>query len=152
MPGIAATILDYTAPVVNPPILANFTALPHIASTMQLQTEASITTSPPDPWGFQETFWTFTYKANNALPHNIWVQCEQNVDAFLAQHPVAGFQLACIFVPVIPTLIKSSQKNGGNAMGLTTDSALMSKSSSSSLQSAAKIYSVPLANHLEQRC
>ncbi|CZR63093.1 uncharacterized protein PAC_12990 [Phialocephala subalpina] len=123
--GIATTFLDYTAPVVNPPILANFTAPPHTASTMQVQTEASITTSIPSPWGFQQTFWTFTYKANNALPHNIWVQCEQNVDAFLAQHPVAGFQLGCIFVPVIPTLIKNSNKNGGNAMGLTTDSALM---------------------------
>ncbi|KAE8454649.1 hypothetical protein EG329_000272 [Mollisiaceae sp. DMI_Dod_QoI] len=123
----AFTDLNYADAVVNPPILRNFTALPSVASTMQITNVGanSKALASGDIWGLQETFWTFSYKADPVLPHNIWVQCENNVDAFLAIHTVPGLTVACIFVPLTIPMLQQTAKNGGNAMGLTADTPLM---------------------------
>ncbi|CZR69402.1 uncharacterized protein PAC_19302 [Phialocephala subalpina] len=119
--------MEYVEPIINPPIFHNFTSLPSVTNTMKIDIfgNNSAASVANDVWGLQETFWTFTYRNDPVLPHLIWVQCQDGVNAFLTVHQVAGFTVACIFAPMSIPMIQQGLKNGGNAMGISAETPLM---------------------------
>ncbi|KXL50774.1 hypothetical protein M433DRAFT_61160 [Acidomyces richmondensis BFW] len=112
--------LEYTVPTYEPAILQDFFTIPHISDTTTNQTLADITLefNASNPSGFRETYWTATYALNMEMLQYI-VEVYENETLTIADVP--GLVPACVLQIITTDEVSHMSKNGGNALGLTTD-------------------------------
>lgn len=114
-----ASDLQYGKPVVNPPILSNFTAVPGaIASTLRITNLTGLTQefNASNPGGFRETYWTATVKNSATLMAEI-IQIYMEEVATIKK--VSGILPALVFQPITTDMTSHFSKNGGNALGFS---------------------------------
>lgn len=112
--------LEYTVPTNEPAILKDFFTTPHISDTTTNQTLAEITLefNASNPSGFRETYWTATYALNMDMLQYI-VEVYKNETLTIAD--VSGLVPACVLQIITTDEVSHMSKNGGNALGLTTE-------------------------------
>ncbi|KAF8855560.1 FAD-binding domain-containing protein [Acephala macrosclerotiorum] len=115
-----ASDLQYGKPVVNPPILQNFTnTTGAFASTLRITNLTGLTLefNNSNPGGNRQTYWTLTTKNSATLLSDI-------VSIFMEEtnniKNVSDILPSCVFQPITTALISHFSKNGGNALGVTT--------------------------------
>ena len=125
--------LEYGKPELDPPILANFTNIPSIETTVRITnlTDLAIELNSTQPAGSRETFWTFTVYNDDQIMTDIQ-------DLFASHVPsignVSGLLPALAFQPISTAITSHFTSKGGNALGITAaDGPLIRMFPSSSL-------------------
>jgi len=114
---------EYGKPVENPPILNNFTSItPQVLNSMTITnlTQITLDESAVNPSGQRETYWAASFKNNAELMQEIYAIFVEEVAAIAN---ASGLLPACVFQPVTEPIISQMAKNGGNALGITTEDA-----------------------------
>ncbi|PGH07714.1 hypothetical protein AJ79_06191 [Helicocarpus griseus UAMH5409] len=113
-----AVNLEYTEPVVNPPIFESFRKIPQVADSMDIKTlpEVTLEFRAVNPDGLRESYWTST------------VRLDTEMLTFAANSFMAGVEPIKNVPGILPTtsyqiltsdmIEKTSEKNGPNALGL----------------------------------
>lgn len=110
--------MEYAKPIVNPPILHEFTAIESLASTMRITnlTDLVVEIEESNPYGFRELYITATAKPDDALMKEI-------LDIFVSEveviKNVEGVLPALTIQPITKNIISHFSKNGGNALGIS---------------------------------
>ncbi|KIN08813.1 hypothetical protein OIDMADRAFT_175526 [Oidiodendron maius Zn] len=115
---IIASDLQYGKPVVNPPILQNFTAVPGaVASTLRITdlVDLTIEFNNTNPGGFRQTYWTLMVENSASLMADMVAIYMDEVNPIKG---VAGIVPSLVFQPITTDMISHFTKNGGNALGL----------------------------------
>ncbi|KAL3419257.1 FAD binding domain-containing protein [Phlyctema vagabunda] len=114
-----SSILEYGKPVANPPILANFTAVPGaIASTLRITNLPDLTVelNNSNPGGFRESYWTLMVKNGAALMTDLVEIFMEETDAI---KDASGILPSYVFQPISTAMTSQFSKNGGNALGIS---------------------------------
>jgi hypothetical protein len=114
---IAIAELEYADPVPEPPIFAEYKAIPAFQDTTQLNTLAYFTQqlNVSNPKGFRETFWTASSKLDKEMVQFVFdISFEEFANIIDVQGIVPANTLQIITVPQLEQM----QKWGGNTLGL----------------------------------
>lgn len=110
--------LEHSEPLSNPPILDNFTSIPHLQSSSRITnlTDLTLELNATQPPGLRETFWTFTFRND--------VQLMTDIEAiFTSQLPsilnAPGLLPALVLQPLSTAITSHFTSRGGNALGIT---------------------------------
>ena len=112
-----STELTYAQPLANPPIFANFTAVPTISSTLRITnlTDIAREINQSNPNGLRETYQTHTLGMSKATMNGC-------LDIWLAETAtianVSGILPALIYQPITDNVIEKFRINGGNCLGI----------------------------------
>lgn len=118
--NLASAALEYAKPVANPPIFNEYFAVPTISDTTSVRTLASITDefAASNPDGSREQYWAVAYKLTVDMTTFV-------TNVFYEELPTvvnaSGIVPAATLQVITKPQIAAMQKNGGNALGLTTD-------------------------------
>jgi hypothetical protein len=116
---LIAADFDYGKPVVNPPILQNFTAItPQLVSTMRLTTLSDLTVefNNSNPGGFRQTYWTLMVKNSaNLMDASLLIFQDEISKVADAKDIIPAFVLQ----PITTDMTSHFSKNGGNALGFS---------------------------------
>ncbi|RDW59488.1 FAD binding-containing protein [Coleophoma cylindrospora] len=116
---VIASDLQYGKPVVNPPILQNFTAVPSpIADTLKIQNLSALTVEfqASNPYGFRQTFWALMVQNDAELMNTIVSIFQSETNGIVN---ASGLVASCVFQPITVPMLSHFSKNGGNALGLS---------------------------------
>lgn len=119
--ALLSATLDYGKPVANPPIFKNFTELlPIISSSLRIANLTSLvnSTALAQPSGLRESYWALTILNDAELINDICKIYDEEVQNITNATNVLP---AIIFQPVSEPMISHFSKNGGNALGITTE-------------------------------
>ncbi|KAG4030442.1 hypothetical protein MFRU_012g01760 [Monilinia fructicola] len=116
---VSAT-LDYGKPIPNPPIFTNFTNLPTLSSTLKIANLTTLinATAGTQPAGLRESYWALTTLNDANLLNDICKIFDQEVQKIAHATDVLP---AIILQPISEPIISHFGKNGGNALGITTE-------------------------------
>ncbi|PQE14646.1 FAD binding domain-containing protein [Rutstroemia sp. NJR-2017a BVV2] len=111
----AITDLEYGKPVLNPPILQNFTSIPHLVSTVTITnlSQLTIDIKGADPYGYRQSYWTLTMKNNADLMGKVMDIFQEVVDPL---KNLTGILPAISFQPISTAMTSHFT---GNALGVT---------------------------------
>ena len=138
---VIASDLQYGKPVVNPPILQNFTAVPGaIADTLSIVnlTDLTVEFNNSNPGGFRyalDSLTPFNHATEILTPTNrqtYWALMVKNSPTLMADITaiymdevsrianVSGVVPSCVFQPITTDMTSYFSKNGGNALGVSS--------------------------------
>ncbi|KFH48316.1 Bifunctional solanapyrone synthase-like protein [Hapsidospora chrysogenum ATCC 11550] len=115
---VIASDLQYSKPVVNPPILQNFTSIPGaIADTMRITDLPGLTVEFNDtnPGGFRQSYWTLTVGNDADLMGEMVAIYKDEVEGI---KDAPGIVPSAVFQLITEDMITHMSKNGGNPLGL----------------------------------
>jgi hypothetical protein len=116
---VIASDLQYSKPVVNPPILQNFTSTPGaIANTLAVVNLTTLTQefNASNPGGNRQTYWALMVKNSPTLITDIVAIFQEEVNAVAN---VTGILPSLAFQPISTDMTSHFSKNGGNALGIS---------------------------------
>jgi len=125
--------LEYGKPVVNPPILQNFTKILSIGGTMRISNltglmeellwstwaQVSERCQVCPSWKLincKQTYWTATFKNTAALTSHIQAIFVEEINKIKG---ISDFLPVCVFQPISKCIPSNFANNGGNALGMT---------------------------------
>ncbi|MCJ1313343.1 hypothetical protein MMC25_007020 [Agyrium rufum] len=114
---VAANSLVYTKPIVNPPSLQPFTAIPDTSSTMRITnlTDLTLELGIENPTGRRDLFITTTYNSNLAILNKtveLWQASVASIEL------VTGIGWALSLEPIPPAIFDKTAALGGNSLGI----------------------------------
>ncbi|OBT52793.1 hypothetical protein VE04_06556 [Pseudogymnoascus sp. 24MN13] len=116
---VISSDLQYGKPVVNPPMLQNFTAVQGTVVSDSLsiasQSELTVELNNSNPGGFRQSYWTFTTGNSPTLMADIIAIYQ--ADTYTVPD-AEGLVSSCIFQPIGTNMAPLFARNGGNALGI----------------------------------
>jgi hypothetical protein len=113
-----ANNLEYTMPVVNPPVLQPWTAIqPQLFSTMRISNLSDFTIELNDnsPDGRENFFYTATYSNDLETLTHIFDQFNATLQTIM---DIDGLVWSLSFQPIVTAITEHGDMNGGNSLGL----------------------------------
>ncbi|KAF7197662.1 FAD-dependent monooxygenase CTB5 [Pseudocercospora fuligena] len=111
----------YAKPVVNPPVLENFTKLePVLMNTIKIRnlTDISKELNQSNPNGLRETCWSHNFILTKEVMSKCLDIFEEELESV---KDVEGIVPVMLFQPFTTAVIKHFARNGGNALGITDE-------------------------------
>lgn len=114
---VISSQLTYLRPVEAPEILANFTAVPNVQSSLRVASMAELAEEiqKTNPNGLRESYWTATFKATREMAQILLDVYLEEVEKI--KH-VEGTVPALIYQAVTTDMIARFSRNGGNCLGI----------------------------------
>ncbi|OBT75586.1 hypothetical protein VF21_05877 [Pseudogymnoascus sp. 05NY08] len=116
---IISSDLQYGKPVVNPPMLQNFTAVQGTVVSDSLRiaslSELTVELNNSNPGGFRQSYWTLTTGNSPTLMADIIAIYQEETNAV---KDAEGLVSSLIFQPMGTNLAPLFARNGGNALGI----------------------------------
>lgn len=115
---VAIAELEYSDPVLDAPIFAEYRAIPAFSDTTKLDTLAYFTQqlNNSNPKGYRETFWTASSKLDREMVEFVF---NVSFEEFAKIRDVAGIVPANTLQTISVPQLEQMQKKGGNALGLS---------------------------------
>lgn len=124
---IIASNLEYTQPVVNPPVFQQFTAIPQLFSTMRISNLSDFTIELDNSNNLlkNQIFYTSTYSNDLPLLTQLFAQSNASLQAVVG---VPNLVWSLSLQPLVTAVTKFGATTGGNSLGLdVTDGNLVRK-------------------------
>ncbi|KAJ8065368.1 hypothetical protein OCU04_006056 [Sclerotinia nivalis] len=117
---LVSATLNYGIPIIDPAIFSNFTNLASISSSLRITNLTSLvnSTAATQPPGLRESYWTLTMFNDADLMNDICKILDQEVQNI---NNATNVIPAIVFQPISKPIISQFSKNGGNALGITTE-------------------------------
>ncbi|SLM41428.1 fad binding domain-containing protein [Lasallia pustulata] len=117
---IASVAYDYAKPEADPSIYDDFKAIPSRASSMRVTnlTDITLDFKGSEPAGYRRTHMTATFKNDAALLAEILEIYASETDPI---KDIPDILPSCSFQPITIAQMSHFSKNGGNALGISSD-------------------------------
>jgi hypothetical protein len=115
---IVANNIEYTKPVVNPPVFQQYTSIqPQVVSTMRISTLSDFTLeiAASNPAGRRQIFYTGTYTSDLPTVTELFRQCNESLHTVIG---VPNLSWSLSLQPIVPAITKYGSSDGGNPLGL----------------------------------